>query len=68
MISGEIITLGGLMESPPFQFLLDAAGSERVLHEAPARTGDVEFCNSQKNDVRFREVERLECPLGTKPW
>lgn len=63
-ISGGIITLGRAYGITPFHFLLDATGSERVLYEAPTRTGDVEFCNSRKNDVRFRQVEMLECPAG----
>ncbi|AIQ58028.1 Cof-type HAD-IIB family hydrolase [Paenibacillus borealis] len=62
VISGEIITIGRTCGITPFHFLLDAADGERVLYEAPIRTGDVEFYKSRMNDVRFREVKRLDCP------
>jgi Cof subfamily protein (haloacid dehalogenase superfamily) len=63
-ISGEIISMGRTHGLTPFYFLLDDADNERVLYEPPTREGDVKFYNSRLHDVRFREIERLECPEG----
>ena len=63
-ISGEIISMGRTHGLTPFYFSLDDADNERVLYEPPTREGDVKFYNSRLHDVRFREIERLECPEG----
>jgi Cof subfamily protein (haloacid dehalogenase superfamily) len=63
-ISGEILSMGRTHGITPFHFSLDDADNERVLYEPPTREGDVKFYNSRLHDVRFREIERLECPEG----
>jgi 5-amino-6-(5-phospho-D-ribitylamino)uracil phosphatase len=63
-LSLGIIETGRAYGLAPLWFALDGADREIVLHEPPAREGDLQFLTSRKGDPRFQEQPQLSGTPG----
>ncbi|MCR8644425.1 HAD-IIB family hydrolase [Paenibacillus sp. N1-5-1-14] len=61
-VTNEVIAVGRQYGITPLLFTLDANDRERVWHERLVRRGVTEFVRSRKDDPRFVEVAKLQCP------
>lgn len=61
-ITNSIIEEGKNHHLIPLLFCLDKTDKEHVVHEHLTKDGYIQFVKGRKNDPRFKEVEKLQCP------